>query len=136
MRKIKNSFISIFILLLIFDCGVNKVRYTYIPEDSQTLQNVNKTELLLHLYNEENVSKKIIIKTNTGQLLYSNNGVIKKSQYLKKELSKDANYITIIYNNKRNRIEINRHYGYLYIEFRGRDLLEIVYSDEEPEFID
>jgi len=134
MKKIKNNFILIFTLLLTFGCGVNKVRYTYIPEDNQTLQNVNKTELLLHLYNEDGISKEIIIKTNTGQLLYSNNGVIKKSQYLKKVLPRDADYIIVIYNNKKSKIEINPHYAYLYIEFRGKDLLEIVYSDEEPAF--
>jgi len=78
MRKIRNNFIYIFICLIIFNCSVNKERYTYIPQDSSTLTLQNNKMLLLYLYTEKNINKDILLKTDKGELLYSNKGISKK----------------------------------------------------------
>ncbi|GEJ48138.1 hypothetical protein CRS_47470 [Chryseobacterium sp. ON_d1] len=112
------------------------MRYTFIPEEKDNKSiNVNDLKLLLHLYNEKDILKNILIKTDRGNILYSNEGVFKKKTEFKElELPKDTKSLIIIYNNKKNRIEVKKNYKYLYIEFRGSDLLEIVYTTEKPAF--
>lgn len=92
-------------------------------------------EILLYLYNEKGLKKDISLVTNHGDLIYSNNGELKKkSQYIKLNYPPKAKEIIIRYNGKRNRIKLNTSYKYLYLEFKGEDFIEIVYSDEKPAF--
>ncbi|MEJ5103877.1 hypothetical protein [Chryseobacterium sp. MYb328] len=136
MKKLSKMFFLLFIVIFTFSCSSNKVRYTFIPEEKDNKSiNVNDLKLLLHLYNEKDILKNILIKTDRGNILYSNEGVFKKKTEFKElELPKDTKSLIIIYNNKKNRIEVKKNYKYLYIEFRGSDLLEIVYTTEKPAF--
>lgn len=136
MKKLSEIFLLLFIVISTFNCSSNKVRYTFIPEEKDNKSiNVNDLKLLLHLYNEKDILKNILIKTDRGNVLYSNEGVFKKKTEFKElELPKDTKSLIIIYNNKKNRIEVKKNYKYLYIEFRGSDLLEIVYTTEKPAF--
>jgi hypothetical protein len=136
MKKRKINFLQIFTLLLVLSCTSNKIRYTYIFENkvSSTLLG---NEILLYLYNEKGIKKDITLFTDNGVLIYSNNGELKKkSQYVELDFPQKAKDIIIKYNGKRNRIKLNTSYRYLYLEFRGKDFIEIVYSNEKPEFID
>lgn len=136
MKKRKINFLQIFTLLLVLSCTSNKIRYTYILENkvSSTLLG---NEILLYLYNEKGIKKDITLFTDNGVLIYSNNGELKKkSQYVELDFPQKAKAIIIKYNGKRNRIKLNTSYRYLYLEFRGEDFIEIVYSNEKPEFID
>ena len=135
MKKL-GKIVSLLIVIFIYSCNSNKVRYTFIPEEEDNKSiNANELKLLLHLYNEKDILKNILIKTDSGNVLYSNEGVFKKKTEFKElELPKDTKSLIIIYNNKKNRIELKKNYKYLYIEFRGSDLLEIVYTNEKPAF--
>ncbi|SFH88571.1 hypothetical protein [Halpernia frigidisoli] len=136
MKNIKLLYL-IFLPLIIINCSANKVRYTFIPE--QSLQNIkpdlNNLKLLLYIYPENDVNKKINIKTNNSVQLYLNKNTI-KSEFLEIEIPINTKFLLVEYNGKRSKIEINFKYKYLYIEFRGKDLLETVYSDKKPVFID
>lgn len=135
MKKIKTSFLPIFILFSVLSCvSINKIRYTYIPENKNSSLFLGE-EILLYLYNEKGIKKDITLITDNGVLMYSNNGELKnRSQYLQLDFPQDAKEIIIKYNGKRNRIKVNTNYKYLYLEFRGKDFIEIVYSDEKPAF--
>ncbi|SIT25998.1 hypothetical protein SAMN05421786_1178 [Chryseobacterium ureilyticum] len=137
MKKIKTSILPIFIFLSVLSCtSINKIRYTYIPENKNSSIFLGE-EILLYLYNEKGIKKDITLITDNGTLIYSNNGELKKkSQYIELSFPKNTENIIIKYNGKRNRIKLNTSYRYLYFEFVGKDLLEIVYSDKKPEFID
>lgn len=117
-----------------FSCNVSQLRFTFIPENANSSVSLEQ-KLLLYLYNEQGVKKDIKLITDKGDLIYTSNGELKrKSQYLKLNLPENAKYIMIKYNEKRNRITLNPNYQYLYIEFKGNDFIEIVYSNEEPAF--
>lgn len=136
MKKRKINFLQIFILLLVLSCTSNKIRYTYIPENKVSSTFLGH-EILLYLYNEKGIKKDITLFTDNGVLIYSNNGELKKkSQYVELDFPQKAKDIIIKYNGKRNRIKLNTSYKYLYFEFVGKDFIEIVYSNEKPEFID
>ncbi|WP_343657610.1 hypothetical protein [Chryseobacterium sp.] len=133
MKKIKIS-IFIMLLLLLFNCSANNIRYTYIPENKKSSTFLGE-KILLYLYNEKGIKKDITLITNDGVLIYSNHGELKKkSQYIELNFPQNTEYITIKYNGKRNRLKVNTSYKYLYFEFVGENLIEIVYSDEKPAF--
>ncbi|WP_343680695.1 hypothetical protein [Chryseobacterium arthrosphaerae] len=133
MKKIKIS-IFITLLLLLFNCSTNNVRYTYIPENKKSSTFLGE-KILLYLYNEKGIKKDITLITNDGILIYSNHGELKKkSQYIELNFPQNTEYIIIKYNGKRNRLKVNTSYKYLYFEFVGENLIEIVYSDEKPAF--
>ena len=137
MKKLNRFTFLIITVLLLLSCRGNKVRYTFIPESTKddVKSDVNNLKLLVHLYNEKNVIKKVTIQGENGQILYSNKGVIKDGMEFKEiDIPKSNKYLNVYYNSKKNTIDVKRNYNYLYIEFRGSDLLEIVYSIKKPAF--
>lgn len=127
------------LLLLAFSCSSNNLRYTLIPNDKKS-ENINIEEnktLLLYLYSEKGITKDINIMTKKREKIFSNDGVLgNKSKYLEFKIPVGTKNVIINYNKKRNKIEVKRQYNYLYLEFKGEDFIEIVYSNEKPEFID
>lgn len=136
MKKVKIN-LCIVLLLLVISCSTNNLRYTFIPNDKRS-ENIkeNKT-LLLYLYNEKGITKDINITNEKREEIYSNKGILgDKSKFLELKIPIGTRYVIINYNKKRNKIEVKHCYNYLYLEFKGEDFIEIVYSNEKPEFID
>ncbi|ASE62181.1 hypothetical protein [Chryseobacterium indologenes] len=136
MKKIKIN-LCLVLLILVVSCKTNNLRYTFIPNDKKS-ENIkeNKT-LLLYLYNEKDIAKDINIINEKREEIYSNKGVLgDKSKFLALKIPVGTKYVLVNYNKKRNKIEIKHDYNYLYLEFKGEDFIEIVYSNEKPEFID
>jgi len=136
MKKVKIN-LCILLLLLVISCSTNNLRYTLIPNDKKS-ENIkeNKT-LLLYLYNEKGITKDINITNEKRAEIYSNKGILgDKSKFLELKIPIGTRYVIINYNKKRNKIEVKHDYNYLYLEFKGEDFIEIVYSNEKPEFID
>lgn len=77
MKKIKISFLPIFILFSVLSCTSIKIRYTYIPENKNSSIFLGE-EIVLYLYNEKGIKKDITLITDNGVLLYSNNGELKR----------------------------------------------------------
>ena len=134
MTVLKKLFIRIFILLLVSSCS-NMVRITQIPSDPPILKNKN-VKILLHLYDEPNVLKKIKIVSETGELLYTNHKSLKfeKTEFVEISVPHRTKYLIIHYNKGKNKIPIRPEYEYLYVEFRNKNLLEVVYSVFKPAY--
>ena len=134
MTVLKKLFIRAFILLLVSSCS-NMVRITQIPSDPPILKNKN-VKILLHLYDEPNVLKKIKIVPETGELLYTNHKSLKfeKTEFVEISVPHRTKYLIIHYNKGKNKIPIRLEYEYLYIEFRNKNLLEVVYSVSKPAY--
>ena len=134
MTVLEKLFIRAFILLLVSSCS-NMVRITRIPSDPPILKNKN-VKILLHLYDEPNVLKKIKIVSETGELLYTNHKSLKfeKTEFVEISVPHRTKYLIIHYNKGKNKIPIRPEYEYLYIEFRNKNLLEVVYSVSKPAY--
>ncbi|WP_139329355.1 hypothetical protein [Chryseobacterium ureilyticum] len=137
MKKISKILFLLIVLMSIISCNTSNLRYTLIPNDKKSENiKVNKT-LLLYLYNEKDITKDINITNEKREEIYSNKGILgDKSKFLELKIPIGTRYMIINYNKKRNKIEVKHDYNYLYLEFKGEDFIEIVYSNEKPEFID
>lgn len=136
MKKAKIN-LCIVLLLLVISCSTNNLRYTLIPNDKKSENIKENKALLLYLYNEKDITKDINITNEKREEIYSNKGILgDKSKFLELKIPVGTRYVIINYNKKRNKIEVKHDYNYLYLEFKGEDFIEIVYSNEKPEFID
>ncbi|MBO9693378.1 hypothetical protein [Chryseobacterium sp.] len=136
MKKVKIN-LCIVLLLLVISCSTNNLRYTLIPNDKRSENIKENKALLLYLYNEKGITKDINITSEKKEKIYSNKGILgDKSKFLELKIPIGTRYVIINYNKKRNKIEVKHDYNYLYLEFKGEDFIEIVYSNEKPEFID
>ncbi|GEJ48139.1 hypothetical protein [Chryseobacterium sp. ON_d1] len=136
MKKVKIN-LCIVLLLLVISCSTNNLRYTLIPNDKRSENIKENKALLLYLYNEKGITKDINITSEKKEKIYSNKGILgDKSKFLELKIPIGTRYVIINYNKKRNKIEVKHDYNYLYLEFKGENFIEIVYSNEKPEFID
>ena len=122
-------------LLLILSCNSNIVRITQIPKEPPISENKN-VKILLHLYDEPDAIKEIEIKSAKGELLYtSQKGLgFNKTTFVEINVPYNTKYLIIRYNKGKNKILVRPNYKYLYIEFRGKNLLEVVYSVSKPAY--
>lgn len=122
-------------LLLMLSCNSNIVRITQIPKESPISENKN-VKILLHLYDEPDAVKEIEIKSAKGELLYtSQKGLgFNKTTFVEINVPYNTKYLIIRYNKGKNKILVRPNYKYLYIEFRGGNLLEVVYSVSKPAY--
>ena len=116
-------------------CNSNIVRITQIPKEPPISENKN-VKILLHLYDEPDAVKEIEIKSAKGELLYtSQKGLgFNKTTFVEINVPYNTKYLIIRYNKGKNKILVRPNNKYLYIEFRGENLLEVVYSVSKPAY--
>ena len=131
MTVLEKLFIRAFILLLVSSCS-NMVRITQIPSDPPILKNKN-VKILLHLYDEPNVLKKNKNSIRNGGVVHKSLN-FEKTEFVEISVPHRTKYLIIHYNKGKNKIPIRPEYEYLYIEFRNKNLLEVVYSVFKPAY--
>lgn len=132
MKK-KNNFFwrsILFLILLTTACKSQNIRYTYLQKDS--LQHSNKI-LLLSLYDEPSYPKIILINDNNGKQIYQSDGFINgEDKIVEFKIEGSVDYINIKYNNTKFKIKMDDSYKFIYIEFKSKEFLEIVYTNKRP----
>ena len=89
------------------------------------------------MYPEDGVKKRLLVGSDKKELKFKNIDFSKsKSKYIELKLPLKTKSITIQYNGRKNKIKLIPNYEFIYIEPRGTDFLEIVFSNKKPVFID